>query len=57
MKRRVLSVLAALAGILGGVVAVGLLACLRACNVVLEMSPLEHRVARHFAALERRDRR
>lgn len=57
MRRRAASVLAAIAGVLGGIVAVGLLACLRACNVVLEMSPLEHRIARHFAALQRRDAR
>lgn len=57
MRKGRLSAVAALAGILGGVVAIGLLACLRACHVVLELSPIEHRIARHFAALARRDAR
>lgn len=57
MRTRGLSAVAALAGILGGVIAVGLLACLRACQVIVDLSPIEHRIARHFAALERRDAR
>lgn len=57
MRRHSLSAVAAIAGVLGGVIAVGLLACLRACHVMLELTPIERRIARHFAALERMDAR
>lgn len=57
MRKRGISAVAAIAGVIGGVLAVGLLSFLRACNVVVDVSPLDRRVARHFEAIIRRDGR
>lgn len=57
MNRRSQSAVGAIAGIIGGVVALGMVMMLRACSVAAGLTQLEERIARHFAALERRDMR
>lgn len=57
MNRRSQAAVGAITGIVGGVVALGLVVMLRACSVAAGFTQFEERIARHFAALVRRDAR